>query len=123
MGIFLQILFGVLAGIIAGMGMGGGTLLIPMLIIFLNFTQLQAQTINLIAFLPMALIALVIHFKNHLVKYKDCILIAIIGVASSILGSFLASLIEMDNLKIYFGTFLIILGTFQFAKIVHNKNF
>ena len=118
MEIFLGILFGLLGGVIAGMGMGGGTLLIPLLVIFMQFSQLQAQTINLIAFLPMAIITLIIHCKNHLVDFKNSWLIALFGVASSILGAYVTTLIEMDFLRICFGTFLIILGVFQFSKCV-----
>lgn len=118
MEIFLGILFGLLGGVIAGMGMGGGTLLIPLLVIFMQFSQLQAQTINLIAFLPMAIITLIIHCKNHLVDFKNSWLIALFGVASSILGAYVTTLVEMDFLRICFGTFLIILGVFQFSKCV-----
>ena len=48
---FLYVLFGLLGGLIGGMGMGGGTILIPLLTLFLNIPQLQAQTINLISFI------------------------------------------------------------------------
>lgn len=120
MDLILGIVFGVLGGVIAGMGMGGGTLLIPLLVIFLEFSQLQAQTINLLAFLPMAIITLIIHCKNHLVDFKNSWLIALFGVASSILGAYITTLVEMEFLRICFGAFLIILGTFQFAKAVRN---
>lgn len=43
------------AGLLGGMGMGGGTILIPALTIFLGVEQHAAQAANLIAFLPMAL--------------------------------------------------------------------
>lgn len=125
MEIFLGVIFGLLGGVVAGMGMGGGTLLIPLLVIFMQFSQLQAQTINLIAFLPMAIITLIIHFKNHLVDFKNSWLIALFGVASSILGAYITTLVKMDFLRICFGAFLIILGTFQFSKCVvdcKNKN-
>ncbi|MGN1227631.1 MAG: TSUP family transporter [Christensenellales bacterium] len=118
----LGIIFGVLGGIIAGMGMGGGTLLIPLLVIFLNFTQINAQTINLLAFLPMAIITLIIHCKNHLVDFKNSWLIALIGVGGSILGAYLTTMVQMDFLRICFGAFLIILGTFQLAKCIKNCN-
>ena len=48
--VFLEIIIGILGGIIGGMGMGGGTLTIPLLTIFLNYEQLKAQGINLIRF-------------------------------------------------------------------------
>ena len=121
MEIFLSILFGVVGGVVAGMGMGGGTLLIPLLVIFMQFTQLQAQTINLIAFLPMAIVTLIIHCKNHLVDFKNSWLIALFGVVSSILGAFVTTLVEINFLRICFGAFLIILGSFQFSKCVVGK--
>ena len=61
--IFL-ILAGIVGGVIAGMGMGGGTLLIPILTIFLSVSQHLSQAINLIGFVPMAIIALIIHSKK-----------------------------------------------------------
>ena len=62
--IILYALTGFLAGILGGMGMGGGTLLIPILTIFLGFKQKNAQAINLLVFIPMSLFALIIHIKN-----------------------------------------------------------
>ena len=117
MKIFLIILFGFLGGILGGMGMGGGTLLIPLLTIGLNFTQQNAQAINLIAFLPMSIIALIVHFKNHLVNCRVAIPIMLTGVATSIFGSYLASIINNSSLSIWFGVFLIIVGIFNFCSI------
>ena len=50
------IVFGFISGILGGMGMGGGTLLIPLLN-FLDIEQQTIQAINLISFLPMACVA------------------------------------------------------------------
>ena len=62
--IFLYVLFGFIAGIFGGLGMGGGTLLIPLLTIFLGLDQKLCQGINLVSFLVMALFSLIIHYKN-----------------------------------------------------------
>ena len=48
------VLAGIVSGVIAGMGMGGGTLLIPILTIFFALSQTLAQGINLFSFLPCA---------------------------------------------------------------------
>ena len=71
MTIFLLILFGLLGGIFGGMGMGGGTMLIPLLTIFLNFSQKVSQGFNIFSFLVMAVFALIIHIKNGLVDIKS----------------------------------------------------
>ena len=57
------ILSGLCAGVAAGMGMGGGTLLIPVLTLALGLPQHAAQGVNVLAFLPAAVAALVIHAK------------------------------------------------------------
>lgn len=111
------ILIGICGGLLGGMGMGGGTLLIPLLTIFLGIEQNIAQGINLLAFLPMSIFALVIHFKNKLVNVKISWPIILLGLLSAIGGSFLANIIDPKNLKIYFGIFLILLGVFQFISI------
>ena len=53
-----------LGGIIGGMGMGGGTLLIPLLTLAAGVEQHLAQAINLMSFVPMSIVALIIHKKN-----------------------------------------------------------
>lgn len=116
MTIFLMILFGFLSGILGGMGMGGGTLLIPLLTIFLGFEQKLAQGINLIAFLVMALITLGIHFKNDFLKTKGTLFLIIPGVVFSCLGALLASYIPSKILRICFGVFLCSLSLIEIIK-------
>lgn len=117
-----MLLFGMLSGVLGGMGMGGGTLLIPMLTIFLNFDQRLAQGVNLIVFLPMSIIALIFHFKNKLVNVKKSWIIMIGGIIFGIIGALLSQNIESKNLKIYFAIFLILLGVFQFCSLFIFKN-
>ena len=113
MKIAMLILFGLVGGILGGMGMGGGTLLIPLLTLGLNISQKGAQAINLLAFLPMSVVALIIHSKNHLVNYKIVVPIAISGVASAVLGAVFAGMMQSGQLSIWFGIFLIVVGLLQ----------
>ena len=114
---FFYVLAGVLSGIFGGLGMGGGTLLIPILTIFLNFDQKLAQGINLISFLVMALFSLYIHHKNGYIVTNHIFYIIIPGVLFSVLGAFLMSLTSSKILKIIFGVFLIILSIVEFIKV------
>ncbi|MGN1212672.1 MAG: TSUP family transporter [Christensenellales bacterium] len=113
MEIVLLIVFGLIGGLLGGMGMGGGTLLIPLLTIGLNLTQQTSQAINLLAFLPMSVVALIIHFKNGLVNFKTAIPIALSGVISSVAGAFLANNINSVSLRIWFGVFLVVVGILE----------
>ncbi len=114
---YLYIIFGFLSGVVGAMGMGGGTLLIPLLTIFSDVSQVLAQGYNLIAFLPMSLIAILIHMKNKLIEPKYLWLLIPSGVVFAVVGSILANLIKGGVLKVLFGIFLIVLSIFQFVKI------
>ncbi|MDE6474786.1 MAG: sulfite exporter TauE/SafE family protein [Clostridia bacterium] len=110
MQIFLLILAGVVGGIIGGMGMGGGTLLIPILTIFLDVQQKNAQAINLVAFIPMAIIVTVINIKRKGIDYKSVLLVATPALVTSIISALLVKKISSKTLSIGFAVFLIILG-------------
>ena len=105
--IIWEIIGGLIGGLTGGMGMGGGTLLIPILTLLAGFKQLEAQGINLISFIPMSIVALILHFKNKLVRFKQTYWLAIIGVH-----------INSTALKKIFALFLIAIGIWQTIELV-----
>lgn len=109
---------GLCGGFLGGMGMGGGTLLIPILTIFLRLSQKLSQSINLISFVPMAILALFIHNKHHLIKFKLAIPILLFGLLGAFIGAIIVKQIEAEQLKIAFGIFLIVLGIFSLVKLL-----
>lgn len=113
MDILFYILAGLAAGVLGGMGMGGGTVLIPIITIFFGITQQNAQGINLIAFIPMAVIAIILHAKNKLINFKVLLFLIIPGALATAGGVFLAKIIEGGLLQKIFGGFLIALAVFQ----------
>jgi len=115
------IIIGIIGGVIGGMGMGGGTLLIPLLLIFTPLSQHGAQGVNLIAFIPMSIVALFIHAKNKLLDIKIAMMAAVPAAALGVLGSIMASRIEADSLKLYFGIFLLALGAYQLGDAIYKK--
>lgn len=104
---------GLLSGVLGGMGMGGGTILIPVLTIIFNTPQQIAQAANLITFIPMAIVAVIIHIKNKLIDFKGVIYIIICGCLTGILGAFITKNMDGNLLKKIFGGFLILLALFQ----------
>ncbi len=116
--IFLYVLFGFISGIFGGLGMGGGTLLIPLLTIFLGVGQKLSQGINLVAFLVMALFSLVIHFKNGYLETRGIIYIILSGIVFSVGGALLASVISAGTLRTAFGVFLCVLSLYQMYKAI-----
>lgn len=116
------VLLGFFSGIIGGMGMGGGTILIPALILFANIDPKIAQSINLLSSIPMTIFALLIHIKNKKVILKLVIPIASFGILGAIFGSFLATYLSSDVLKKVFGVFLLVIGVLEVKKGIFNPN-
>lgn len=111
-----QILSGLLSGIISGMGIGGGTILIPALTMFLGINQHIAQGVNLLYFIPTAIIALFIHKKNNALEFKTSIPIILFGIIGASLGSFIALKINSGLLRRLFGIFLFLMGIYEIYK-------
>lgn len=104
------VLIGIAGGILGGMGMGGGTLTIPLLTMLGGVDQHVAQAINLVSFIPMAVIALILHFKNKLVNTKGILYIIIPAIAFSVISSLIVKNINSTLLSRLFGGFLALLG-------------
>ena len=101
-------LIGLVSGIISGMGIGGGSILIPALSIFAKAEQHVAQSVNLIFFIPTAIVALIIHIRNKQVDIKMAASIILFGLIGAYAGSKLALNLEGVTLRQMFGAFLFI---------------
>ncbi len=105
--------------------MGGGTVLIMILSCFFNVNQKIAQSINLIYFIPTAIITIIINAKNHQINFKISMFIALSGIIGTIIGALISINIDVSILRKLFAIFLIIIATYEIIilknKIVKNK--
>ena len=109
-----------IAGIIAGMGMGGGTLLIPLLVYAGGLSQENAQGMNLLVFLPAAMVSVIIHAKAGRINLKNLLPIIISGAVAAVAGGLMAHIIHGNLLRKMYGGLLIVLALFQ-AYNAYNK--
>ena len=93
--------------------MGGGTILIPLITLILGVQQKTAQGINLLSFIPMAILSLIVHIKNKLVVFRVGVVIIITGTISALISSFIANNMSSDILRKIFGVFLLVVGIYQ----------
>lgn len=107
------IITGIVFGIIGGMGMGGGVILIPALTLIFSFSQHGAQALNLAIFFPMAIAAIILHFKHKLIRLKSAVKLIIGGLPGAALGAYLAILLDENTLRIAFGVFLILVAAYR----------
>lgn len=117
---FIIAVFGFISGILGGMGMGGGTFLIPLLG-FLDIPQQTIQATNLISFIPMAVATLIVHKRNGLVKNHRVLIMILPAVIFAIVGALLSNVVEDKILKISFGILLLTLAACQIYEIFKPK--
>lgn len=120
----IEVLTGVVSGLVSGLGMGGGTILILIFTVFLNVEQHIAQATNLIFFIPTAIIAIYINKKQKLLDLKTGMIIGISGIFGAIIGAFISNKLNSNNLKRVFGIFLVIITIheiYSYVKLYISK--
>lgn len=103
---------GICGGILGGMGMGGGTLTIPLLLAC-GMGQHMAQSVNLFSFIPMAILALYMHNKNGLLQPKGMSKIILPALLTSLIAAIFAHKTAGHALERYYGIFLLFLAGLQ----------
>ena len=126
-----QILIGIFAGIFSGIGMGGGTILIFLLTIFAEMEQDIAQATNLIYFIPTAISAIIVNYKNKNIDTKLAIIVSLSGALGAIIGANVSVNMDVFKLKKLFGIFLAVIAIHEIYTLFkeykqfknrHNKN-
>lgn len=113
----LPIIFGIIAGIVTGLGMGGGTILILLISLFMNLDQHIAQATNLVFFIPTSLAAIAINIKQKNVDFKLAVNISIFGILGSIIGVIISEKISSAHLRKYFAVFIFIIAIHEIYKL------
>ena len=106
--IILLMAVGLAAGVLSGLvGVGGGIIIVPALIFFLGFTQLQAQGTSLgLLLLPVGIFAVINYYKAGHIDLKVVGVMSIAFVAGGWLGSKLALRLDQDVVKKIFAVVL-----------------
>lgn len=104
------LLLGTGLGFLSGLGIGGGSLLILWLTLVLEMPQAEARGINLLFFIPSALIACFFRWKQGTLDLKTVIPAVISGCISAALFSWVGILLDTALLKKLFGGLLIATG-------------
>ena len=106
----LKVLIGMFSGIFSGIGMGGGTILIFLLTTVAGIEQHIAQATNLIYFVPTAISAVIVNYKNKNIDTKLATIISICGAVGAVIGAKISVNTDVQKLKKLFGVFLAIIA-------------
>jgi len=104
------VIIGLLAGVLSGfMGVGGGVIMIPLMILLLGFNQHEAQGTSLaVLAVPVTFLAAYTYYNEGHVNWKFAIVIAFAFVIGGYIGSKFAVKIDQAILKKIFGVILFI---------------
>lgn len=98
------------AGVLSGWGVGGGTLLLLVLTLFLGVEHRVAQTVNMLFFLPAAAVSLFFHRKNGRIDRAVWVRTALPGAAAALVTALIALTVDVTVLRKPFGLFLLWTG-------------
>ena len=122
---FIDLFAGIAISVLAGLGVGGGGLLVIYLTMVKDISQIEAQGINLLFFVIAGASSLIIHIKKRKLNFKNIILMIIFGSIGAIIGSLAANCIDAINITIVkkiFGGFLILAGIIELFSKSTQKN-
>lgn len=105
-------------GFLSGLGTGGGSLLILWLTFVLNVPQADARVMNLMFFVPSALIACIFRWKQGTLNFRTLVPGILAGCAAAALCSFLTAGHTPELLRKAFGCLLIFVGI---KEVFHQK--
>lgn len=120
--VILQFLIGILIASLAGMGVGGGGLLVIWLVFIANMSAPTAQGINLVFFIVSALCALPLHIKKRRLPWSKILFYTLTALPGAWIGCRLASVLPEMTARRCFGYFLLVSGTFQLYRQL-KRNF
>ena len=108
----IYILNGIVGGFMSGfMGIGGGLVMVPLLVILSKFTQHMAQGTSLaVLTLPVVVFGAYQYYQEGNINMNAAITIAIFFCIGIFLGSKTAHLLSSENLKIIFGFLMVFIG-------------
>ena len=103
---------GLAAGIVSGaLGVGGGIIIVPALVLFMGFSQHMAQgtSISVLMF-PVVIMAALQYYKNGFVDVKVVLIILLFFVVGAYLGSLISISLPDKILRKVFGIFMFIVS-------------
>jgi hypothetical protein len=105
------IAIGLAGGVIAGLlGVGGGVLFVPGLVIFLGLNQHQAEATSLLAIIPVAIVGTYVQDRYGNVRRGDALMLGVLSVAGAVGGVALANALSGMVLRDTFAVLLVIVA-------------
>lgn len=106
----VMLIVGTLLGFLSGLGIGGGSLLILWLTMVLNLDPTTARGINLLFYIPSALVACTFRIRQGNLHLRPLLPAIIAGCATAAVFSWISTVLDVEILRKGFGIVLIAAG-------------
>jgi len=105
------LLIGFAAGVVAGMlGVGGGVLFVPALVVFLDLGQVDAEATSLLAIVPVALVGAWRQHGYGNVRVREGLVLGVLAAAGAVVGVVVANNIPERGLEIAFAALTLLVA-------------
>lgn len=126
MGSILDVVVGALIGLVAGVasglaGVGGGVIMVPAMVFFLDFSQHLAQGTSLLAIGFTSVAGTVVNRRNANVDTRLALTIGVIGAGVAFIAARLANLVDGDLLRQLFGGFVLVSGIRMLVQTLRSE--
>ena len=101
---------GAVLGFLSGLGVGGGSLLLLWMTLVLGADPETARVMNLMFFLPCAILATAFRWKQSKPDWQIALSAAAAGLAGALLGNYLSPILPREMLKKAFGVLFLLAG-------------
>ena len=110
--IIMLLIIGLFTGVLGGLvGVGGGIILVPALVFFLGFSQMDAQGTSLaLIMFPVGILGVIQYYKQGHVDFKIVVLLAIGFIVGSFLGSKISLNINQQIVRKIFACLMIFIA-------------
>ena len=106
----VTIIVGIILGMLAGIGVGGGSLLILWLTLIIGMEHTAARTVNLLFFLPSALISSLFRWRQGNLQCRKVFPAILAGTTAAAIFSVISQIIDAEKIKVIFGFLLLATG-------------
>jgi uncharacterized membrane protein YfcA len=118
----LVIVLGFCGGVVAGMlGVGGGIVFVPSLVIFLDDTQLEAESTSLLAIVPVAIAGVIRQRGYGNVRIKEGIAIGLLSIPGVAVGVLVSNAVPQRALEIGFAGLMIVIAAQLVLRATRKK--
>lgn len=114
------VLIGIVAGLLgSAIGVGGGIIMVPALVVLFSFDQHLAQGTSLAVILPTAIASTIGHARAGRVLWRLATPIAIAGIISAVAGALVALILDSDDLSRLFAILLVAVAVRMAVRTKH----